>query len=86
MVCVREAAELHGLGTTPLFRFFYLDFFFPDRIFLFQTENQEVSNPLEEVWCGGWMAVNLPFPELKNKLCMDSSRVSKSPCLLPVGG
>lgn len=27
-MCVWEAAELHGLGTTPLFWFFYLDFFF----------------------------------------------------------
>lgn len=77
-MCVWEAAELHGLGTTPLFRFFIWTFFFPDRIFLFQTENQEVSNPLEEDWCGGWMAMNLPFPELKNKLYMGSSHVSKS--------
>lgn len=80
MVCVWEAAELHGLGMAPLFRFllFGLFFFSPDRIFLFQTENQEMLNPLEEDWCGGWMAMNLPFPELKNKLYIGCSHVSKS--------
>lgn len=53
VVCVWEAAELCGLGTAPLFRFFLFGFFFLDRIFLFQTENQEMWNPLEEDWCGG---------------------------------
>lgn len=87
-MCVWEAADLQGLGTALLFRFFLfgLFFFFLDRIFLFQTENQEMLNPLEEDWCGGWMAMNLSFPELKNKLYTGSSHVSKPLWLLPVGG
>lgn len=46
----------------------FLFVFFHDGILLFQTANMGRSIPLkEEDRCGGWLAMVLPFPELKNK-------------------
>lgn len=47
---------------------FLFVFFFLDRVFLFQTADKGMPNPLKEDWCGGWLAMDLGFHELKNKL------------------
>jgi len=74
--CVWEASALRGRGTAGCcFGFFVccgvgcVLFFFYDGIFVFQIAKKGMSNPLKEDRCGGgWLAMDLPFSELKNKL------------------